>query len=249
MGPFACFQPNSRVQTTVKELNTRVQYCDMVTWLTGEGKSTIFASIVPAKIPADFSYYSDLHLPVWSYNQITELQSEQSSSTNNQQLTFLSLQSAVCCISNSISFIPCRWRVVESRCGLPNWRAAKCDDYLPDKPRPHVIQLTVCELPGKRPVTGEEIRLRGIWKKGIIVGFSLPLILLIFFLVLKQLRLWFAAQSLQLVVSIIGACDLPPKPSGQLRNPYAKLVLLPDRRYLNSHSSWSLSWVLTNQQL
>lgn len=45
-----------------------------------------------------------------------------------------------------------------------------------------------------------------------------------------QVKLWFDASALQLVVTIVCAAGLTPRPNGQPRNPYAKLFLLPDRR-------------------
>jgi len=46
-----------------------------------------------------------------------------------------------------------------------------------------------------------------------------------------QVKLWFDAAALQLTVTVAGASGLTPRPNGQPRNPYAKLFLLPDRRY------------------
>lgn len=45
-----------------------------------------------------------------------------------------------------------------------------------------------------------------------------------------QIKLWYDIQSLQLVVTAISAVELPPRGSGQPRNPFAKIILLPDRR-------------------
>ena len=45
-----------------------------------------------------------------------------------------------------------------------------------------------------------------------------------------QVKLWYDIQSLQLVVTVLAAVELPPRSSGQPRNPFAKIVLLPDRR-------------------
>ena len=45
-----------------------------------------------------------------------------------------------------------------------------------------------------------------------------------------QVKLWFDVSSLQLVVTVVRAAELPCRTGGQLRNPYAKLFLLPDRR-------------------
>ncbi|XP_050718371.1 uncharacterized protein LOC126999677 isoform X3 [Eriocheir sinensis] len=44
-----------------------------------------------------------------------------------------------------------------------------------------------------------------------------------------QLKLWFDTMNQQLVVTIVSAVDLPPRPNGAPRNPYAKMFLLPDR--------------------
>ncbi|XP_071440565.1 regulating synaptic membrane exocytosis protein 1 isoform X4 [Hetaerina americana] len=44
-----------------------------------------------------------------------------------------------------------------------------------------------------------------------------------------QVKLWFDATALQLVVTIVCAAGLSPRTNGQPRNPYAKLFLLPDR--------------------
>jgi regulating synaptic membrane exocytosis protein 2 len=45
-----------------------------------------------------------------------------------------------------------------------------------------------------------------------------------------QVKLWFDATALQLVVTVVCASGLTPRANGQPRNPYAKLFLLPDRR-------------------
>lgn len=45
-----------------------------------------------------------------------------------------------------------------------------------------------------------------------------------------QVKLWYDIQSLQLVVTILAAVELPPRSSGQPRNPFVKILLLPDRR-------------------
>ncbi|XP_054722052.1 regulating synaptic membrane exocytosis protein 1-like [Uloborus diversus] len=44
-----------------------------------------------------------------------------------------------------------------------------------------------------------------------------------------EVKLWYDARSLQLVVNIIKAVGLPPGPNNQRRNPYVKIFLLPDR--------------------
>lgn len=46
-----------------------------------------------------------------------------------------------------------------------------------------------------------------------------------------QVKLWYDASIQQLSATIVGGFDLPPRPNGALRNPYAKLFLLPDKRY------------------
>ncbi|CAG0894275.1 unnamed protein product [Darwinula stevensoni] len=43
-----------------------------------------------------------------------------------------------------------------------------------------------------------------------------------------QVRLWFDLQNNQLVVTMVCAVDLPPRKNDQPRNPYAKMLLLPD---------------------
>lgn len=45
-----------------------------------------------------------------------------------------------------------------------------------------------------------------------------------------QVKLWYDIQTLQLVVTVLSAVELPPRSSGQPRNPFAKIMLLPDRR-------------------
>ncbi|XP_064480180.1 regulating synaptic membrane exocytosis protein 2-like isoform X2 [Ornithodoros turicata] len=44
-----------------------------------------------------------------------------------------------------------------------------------------------------------------------------------------QIKLWYDAQSLQLVVTIVCAAELPPRTNNQARNPYVKMFLLQDR--------------------
>ncbi|XP_046648055.1 regulating synaptic membrane exocytosis protein 2-like isoform X4 [Daphnia pulicaria] len=44
-----------------------------------------------------------------------------------------------------------------------------------------------------------------------------------------QVKLWYDASIQQLSATIVGGFDLPPRPNGALRNPYAKLFLLPDK--------------------
>lgn len=43
------------------------------------------------------------------------------------------------------------------------------------------------------------------------------------------MKLGFDSETLQLVVTVVGAAGLTPRITGQQRNPYAKLFLLPDR--------------------
>lgn len=45
-----------------------------------------------------------------------------------------------------------------------------------------------------------------------------------------QVKLWYDTANQQLSVTVVGGFDLPPRPNGALRNPYAKLFLLPDKR-------------------
>lgn len=45
-----------------------------------------------------------------------------------------------------------------------------------------------------------------------------------------QVKLWYDGANQQLSVTVVGGFDLPPRPNGALRNPYAKLFLLPDKR-------------------
>lgn len=44
-----------------------------------------------------------------------------------------------------------------------------------------------------------------------------------------QVKLWFDAVTLQLVVTLVCAAGLTPRSNGEPRNPYAKLFLLPDK--------------------
>jgi len=48
-----------------------------------------------------------------------------------------------------------------------------------------------------------------------------------------QLKLFYDVALHQLVVTVVSAVELPPRDNGQPRNPYCKLYLLPDRRYLD----------------
>lgn len=47
-----------------------------------------------------------------------------------------------------------------------------------------------------------------------------------------QVKLGFDPVAFQLIVTVVCAAGLMPKSSGQPRNPYAKLYLLPDRRWV-----------------
>lgn len=53
----------------------------------------------------------------------------------------------------------------------------------------------------------------------------------VLWLITVQVKLWFDSGALQLVVTVASAAGLTPRNNGQPRNPYAKLFLLPDRRY------------------
>ncbi|XP_043194210.1 regulating synaptic membrane exocytosis protein 2-like isoform X3 [Amphibalanus amphitrite] len=44
-----------------------------------------------------------------------------------------------------------------------------------------------------------------------------------------QAKLWYDSRTLKLIVTLLCAVDLVPRESGHLRNPYAKVFLLPDR--------------------
>lgn len=45
-----------------------------------------------------------------------------------------------------------------------------------------------------------------------------------------QVKLWYDKVGHQLIVTILGAKDLPPREDGRPRNPYVKIYFLPDRR-------------------
>ena len=47
----------------------------------------------------------------------------------------------------------------------------------------------------------------------------------------SQVKTWYDEQRLDLIVTVLSAANLPPRVNGQYRNPYAKVYLLPDRRY------------------
>lgn len=59
-----------------------------------------------------------------------------------------------------------------------------------------------------------------------------------------QVKLGFDPMGLQLIVTIICAAGLTPKSNGQPRNPYAKIFLLPDKRWVNANcgSIVSINW-------
>ena len=45
-----------------------------------------------------------------------------------------------------------------------------------------------------------------------------------------QVKLWYDKVGHQLIVTILGAKDLPSREDGRPRNPYVKIYFLPDRR-------------------
>lgn len=47
-----------------------------------------------------------------------------------------------------------------------------------------------------------------------------------------QVKLWYDKGGHQLIVTILGAKDLPSREDGRPRNPYVKIYFLPDRRYV-----------------
>ena len=47
-----------------------------------------------------------------------------------------------------------------------------------------------------------------------------------------QVKTWYDRARQELIVTVLSAVDLPARTGGQYRNPYSKLFLLPDRRYL-----------------
>lgn len=53
-----------------------------------------------------------------------------------------------------------------------------------------------------------------------------------------QVKLGFDPVGLQLIVTIICASGLTPKSNGQPRNPYAKVFLLPDKRWVTYYVKW-----------
>ena len=58
-----------------------------------------------------------------------------------------------------------------------------------------------------------------------------------------QVKTWYDEERLDLVVTVLSAADLPPRVNGQYRNPYAKVFLLPDRRWLSN------MWIITHRTL
>jgi len=54
-----------------------------------------------------------------------------------------------------------------------------------------------------------------------------------------QLKIWFDPVGHQLVVTVLSGCDLAARHG--LPNPFAKLCLLPDRRYVCHTTVYSLS--------
>lgn len=51
-----------------------------------------------------------------------------------------------------------------------------------------------------------------------------------------QIKLWYDKVGHQLIVTILGAKDLPSREDGRPRNPYVKIYFLPDRRYFINYS-------------
>ena len=49
-------------------------------------------------------------------------------------------------------------------------------------------------------------------------------------LVCFQVKLWYDKVGHQLIVTVLGAKDLPSREDGRPRNPYVKIYFLPDRR-------------------
>ena len=45
------------------------------------------------------------------------------------------------------------------------------------------------------------------------------------------MKLWYDKLGHQLMVTVLGAKDLPVREDGRPRNPYVQMFLLPDRRY------------------
>lgn len=47
---------------------------------------------------------------------------------------------------------------------------------------------------------------------------------------LQQVKLWYDKVGHQLIVTVLGAKELPVRDDGRPRNPYVKIYFLPDRR-------------------
>ena len=47
-----------------------------------------------------------------------------------------------------------------------------------------------------------------------------------------QVKTWYDRARQELIVTVLSAVELPARTGGQYRNPYSKLFLLPDRRWL-----------------
>jgi len=45
-----------------------------------------------------------------------------------------------------------------------------------------------------------------------------------------KVKLWYDKVGHQLIVNVLQARELPPRPDGRPRNPYVKMYFLPDRR-------------------
>ena len=46
----------------------------------------------------------------------------------------------------------------------------------------------------------------------------------------EQVKMFYDGSSYQLIVTVLGASELPARDNGLNRNPYCKMYLLPDRR-------------------
>lgn len=62
-------------------------------------------------------------------------------------------------------------------------------------------------------------------------GSILHAIVLIPNLFFSQLKLWYDKVGHQLIVTVLGAKELPVRDDGRPRNPYVKIYFLPDRRW------------------
>lgn len=58
----------------------------------------------------------------------------------------------------------------------------------------------------------------------------------------SQLKLWYDKVGHQLIVTVLGAKELPVRDDGRPRNPYVKIYFLPDRRYPGPSPECCLSW-------